>query len=736
MTDLHPLFAFGEFVRFGERCRVEVRLKDFVGTPTEVEAFPPDGGVVTIHDARHPLADYAPAEMRLRWKDRGALALASTRPASHVQGLLRTDLDGDGAHETLEFGGYMVPGTYTEIPANDLADTELGFMDGLGTQNRTPAADPSLPGYDPDQAETLHGRLVAWLGALSGTSGLHAEGVVGATDIRPTGATGEPLEAVSCRDAAFVDADGNTVRSVSEAARHLAGRLGGRLFLDTAPAQGGEPTWRVVSRGHLASGAVPAWDALSLGIAAGALDSAASSREAQRISQAAPVAVEVERSFQVPLSTVIVNDSFEEGTGTGPGSTIDGWTLVGGAYRYDLEDYDPDAANRFALDLRTAEGDSPGYATQSSAVFAVGGPDSSYDLEVVNNAVLSGGVTPTFSLEVSIGSHGFREGKAKIKGTLKGDGVSVECAALLVNANADSDAVPGVVVALAGTVMGTPNGGSLTLTEDAHVGDTVLIGNLSETFSGSTTVGFGYFGPSGSSPNTLAIPKSNRDTFSRWFRRAPATDCTGAVVSGSVYFAVYGPPAPVGLEGSFFSHLYQRARIGLLGENGRPPNGSTTRAGISGAEGEGVLSIPLGGGEAFTIGDGPLPNSAGALLVGGTPTGPLSGGTWTVDHLAGTFQSIDAALAVSGLAQLGVDSGSSPVPLVWDGRMLLRNGVRIPRDRPLTLYHPDRNGGWDDRPHWWDRTAHDWTGGFADVRATELRLADVSSALITYALDS
>jgi len=712
------------------------------------------GGVVIERDAGHPLAPVVASRMTLRWLDPfGISRAAAGYPYGEVLGVLWSDRNDDDLYETVEFAGYLVPGRFEDEPGNVLAPVTLGFNCGLGLLVNRPAVDPSAGGYDPADTASLSDRIVTATAPLSSANAFHTAGLVRATGIRPTGVMGEPSLSVLCRDAAFDPGDGSTPVDEAAMLRQVSGALGGRLFLNGPAATGGKPRWSLISRGVMADGSVTPFDTLDLGTAAQVPDSDASVKGVSRISDVPVFAVSAERQFREPLENMVINGSFEEAGATAVQAAY--WDLTN-AQRFDLTSYNPEANDKYhAVLFTTSDGvrASSSVGEQTGLVYIA----ASTGGQVSVSLPLRGGLDPIYNTEdgdwaISVGDYPIRVGRVEVVGdTLRGRDVRVNISPALQSTEyTDADAVTGTVIVPAGAVIvfppsGGADEGTVTLREPLAVGDIALSGDLDRALSDGEVGTLYYFGPATGAYETIPAAYPDGDSEDRpVVFRVSATSCDGEPVEGYASVRVRGPvddeatydpeedPPPL-TSGSSVDDIV----VGVLGRNGQAPGGTVTTVRVAGTAGAPDLTLPVVN-ERFRIGDGPRPDSPGALLDANGPTGPSGGNTWTVDHLAGTYDTLHDALAADALAQFGADE-TSLTPKVWRGRLLLRGGARLPLDVPLTLHHP--NGSpefpeWVSGEYWWDRVVWDVGAGTVDLEATELRLADVSGADHTYTLDT
>ena len=727
----YSLRLFGEFRGDdGVGYRFEVRQAGYAGPVTEVRRFPREGGVVVPREAGHPLAPTVTARCTLRWKDGGASYVVAGLPYGQVQGVLRSDLDGDGTHETVEWAGYLVPDRFSDVPGDPDADTELGFNDGRGLLTNRLAVDPTAGGYNAERAESIYSRLATWLAPLASADGVLG-GLLPETTWSPVAGSvtsdapgSDPSGSVLVLDGAFVAADGE-VALQDYAVRSLASALGARLFQCPPSVAGGVPSWRLIQRSYAATGALDPFDTLDLGTAAGLGETDASVAGVRRERDVRVTVVGVHREFAKSFEDGIANGSFEDGTGT----AADGWTQTANAFRYDLANFDPAYANRWGLAVFD-----DGVASQDGFAVLSAGPTGRY--RFAGTLVHRSGVSTAALVSMRIGDHPMRLGRLRMKATLKGEGVvaGLEYPVLkgpLGGPFFDSDARLGVEVIPAGATLhlydATNGAVTFRVTRAVRIGDVTLTGDLSDSLSAAATYDtrFLYWGPPSGVDNPLSeLPYEVSTSLTKprgWDALTFPHDCQGAPVTGRPRTVIDG-------GGNGITTVYDDLRLAVAVEGGRPAGGSVHRA-SSGAQGA-VLDLPVSD-AALPVGDGPLPTSPDRVLVstsGGPVNTGLGGAPWVSSAFYAVAPSYQAPtlgdlLAADVLAQLSADGGDGRLRR-WVGRLLLRGGARYTPDRSLVLYHPDGAGGWAGANYWWDRLVWDVGMGTLDVEATELALTD------------
>lgn len=767
----------------GGDFRLDLSLAGYSGAVTDLPGIDAEGTAVAWSVASGspagPLAPLAECVLQASLHDTAPGTLSEL--ASLADGAVRADLYtlSGGAPFLHCYAGYLEPETFVEVPG-EIDAVRLTFQDGWGLAlGSRLVVDPSAGGYDAEATTAFLDTFRGPLAELGGAAGSPAR-LVSRVGILPDQGAGDPLAELFTRAGAWVDAD-DAAAYEAAALRTLAARLNCRVFQSPGLVSEGGVRYVVQQRSLLAydAAAVPSRVyALSGGAAlSSTTDNLLVDAETwgwvrgARRERVVPVAsVDVEYDYGRALDSLVANASFED-AGTGGATTAAHWSLSGA---------DPSAPPLGATYARRVAVPADGYGGTPSAP----GPleptyGDGYALEITDDGGL-GFARPTAAqggyavvpredgsaVRVDLqaffqpagnftAAHQTSPSRLKVMVDAPGGTVSVHRAEVTARADVLSGdevrlpvaavlsgfggAVAGSPVALTGTVVRFEGQNlaaervvsRLTLTRDLVVGDTSAVGDLDEDIVSGAVAPVLFFAPGedGVDLHDLA-PSLLGAAGVSLSGDAPAVAVDGTDVEGPLRVWVEGAkvdPAPA--EASRSRETWYVGRIDVAPRAGdadgrrRSVTGQVDRVSVDGPGLEAVLPTSDG---ALRVGDGPLPDFPGSILVDASGTLiPTSQGTATAWGNAAepgyTASGVGEATARDAVRQL---AGSSGPLRRWSGVLVMEGGAVFEPEKAYALPFADEGAAAPGR-YWWDASAT-WYPALSRTAldATELRLDD------------
>lgn len=738
--------------------RLAVEVQDYAGAVRELGPPPASGGVVIQWapanagqraDAVAPVLGstcsvgvYAPLAPLPFWAD-GLHTLRSLNPASvrlrvltNASGVFTADTN--DAAWSLAWCGFMVQEGGSSSPGR-VAEQGVVFRDGLHLLTDRPWLD-AAPAWDPADGsgdeERLVDALVRVLKDLEGTSGgpSSLETVVQRWPYVPSdapGSTVDPMAALRMMRAALWNPDTGDTADKATAVRQIVARVLGRV----CQARGG---WSIVDPATLAdtrglSVPVHTYD-LSAHAPEAALSGAGSGTrttpdvvqevfdtsgdagdgydliDSLEDSTGAPVVECVSvYDFAPDLSNVILNGSFEEGTG----SSADDWTQSAQAQRSDASaDEGASYGDTAWMRMRAvADGSTPEEVSQELSVFVAPVPDAVHTFQAGEVRRLT--EDPTSQGDLIAGYDPADGGDpfyfTRLTVTTGTEALPGREAVVILDPPAGDPGttgyVEGVTLVPEGETLdfikaGASETAALTLSRPLRVGDVRAYGEF--VVSGGTSM------PSAGVAAFYALIRSAtaevilRETDTVGDERSLAsrvvaygTSPTGEVAGGYPFVTITGPEDGVdALSDSFiyWDDLSLKVAIG-----GQAASGTSRRARLTPGRTGYPIALPASGSEDHLLGDGPLPTSRTRLRVEGASGAIVDTSqgedtawrntAWSTDTPdADDADNIDAMLSRDALRLLGAHAGQG-----GEGRVAFEVQMRPKAngDAPEALW-PDR----------------------------------------------
>lgn len=689
-------------------------------------------------------------------------------------------LDGGGAREWHEASGFLRPETFVDYPGRGDKTVRLSAADGVGMAlgNRF-VVDPSASGYDGDDTEALVETVRRTLAELATADGV-AGRLVTRCGIRPAGLVGDPLAGLYARARAWVDAD-EAVLFEDAAVRTTSGRFNCRVFQTRGRVDEGGVRYVVQQRSLYAAGGPVVTHTYDL--ATGALLATTSddlvfdgtglvwSPDTERARLLPVASVDAAYSFGQDLDDVTANGSFEtegsQGAGTAAHwsfSGADASAPVGPSYCRRVElpadgiggspgnpgGLEPTFGDEHALQFTDDGGLGFARPVAAQGGYAVVPREdgSAVRVEVRMHFTPAGNFTEAhqtspsrlrIEVDTPAGPASLHRDTVRARAdVLKGAEARVPVDGVL---DGFGGAAGGVPVALPGAVLrfeGTDLEGGrqlsrLTLTRPLYVSSTVATGDLDEDLYSGALAEIVFFAAGSDGIELLDLVEQTSGAREITLSgTAPAVTVDGTPVEGGLLTWFQGAKIDAGAAEAVRSretwHVGSVAVAPTAGEDGRSAvTGQVDRVGVA-TSGSAVV-VPTSDTQGLRIGDGPLPDFPGALLVdrgaGLVPTAQGDSTAWENAAEPGyTAGSIGEATARDALRQLaGVDADGNPSLLRrWSGVLEL-NGQDYDAEQALRLTHP----GGTPALYVWDEMGYYVAADQLRVVATEVRLADLDA---------